>query len=271
MSYQVEIRIPKRFLDDGLAQAVTDYFQEPHDTKKIVLEYTEADNFNMLHIDDDESRYGKMEQIQTYCEANNIPYDMYCGNNYEYDPERSYFRPGMQQPKDTPLTMEDNEYILATTVMELLDEFNSLSKAAIQQKLIEQLDKSSSWQIEPLENFATETPLGKNKDAMSRIDGVLAKVDSGEIDIKEAMDEIKVIQEEAKNIYLVAVLAPYVDGCAIISNPLGEFGGEGYIEFKDTKQLVLGRWHANDQEEAISLAADQNDVSTEILTAYQLS
>lgn len=271
MSYQVNIRIPKTYLDEGLVKAVNAYFQEAFTKETLLFNHIENENPSMIYLEDDESRDGRMEQIQTYCETNEIPYDFYCGNNYEYDPEQSYFRPGMARAKDVSLTMEDSEYIVANKIIELVSEFDKLSKVVIKQRLEEQLDLSTSWKIDKLTDYTAETGLGRNKVAMSKIDEVLLKVDNGEIDIKEAMSEIKIIQEAVKNTYLVAVLEPYVDGCAIISSPSGEFGGKGYIEFKDTKQLVLGRWMTYTMKEAIDFAADFHNVSPEILTAYQVS
>ena len=74
-----------------------------------------------------------------------------------------------------------------------------------------------------------------------------------------------------KSNYIVMVEAQYVDGCAIVDNPAGEFGGDGYVELKESKDLVLETLLAKSGEDAIEFVANQYDVSAEILVAHKLA
>lgn len=70
--------------------------------------------------------------------------------------------------------------------------------------------------------------------------------------------------------FLVVVQADYVDGVAILERPDGEFGGEGYVELKDSKEVVLGSYNAPSKEDAIEFAATSWEVSSEVLDAYEI-
>lgn len=71
--------------------------------------------------------------------------------------------------------------------------------------------------------------------------------------------------------FLVATLAEHTDPTGVLTHPDGEPGGEGWVEFKDSKEAVLGLYYANEQEEAIEAATIEWELSKEVLTAYQLA
>ncbi len=73
-----------------------------------------------------------------------------------------------------------------------------------------------------------------------------------------------------QNKYLVLVDEEFVDGTAFISKPEGVFGGEGYIETKNSLPLVLGEYTGEDEDEAISKAALHWESSKDVLRAVKL-
>ncbi|MES9681684.1 hypothetical protein ABWK22_01965 [Gottfriedia acidiceleris] len=71
--------------------------------------------------------------------------------------------------------------------------------------------------------------------------------------------------------FLVATLAEYTDPTGVMIHPDGEPGGEGWTEFKDSKEVVLGTYMAKDEQEAIEAASIEHELSTDVLTVYQLA
>lgn len=71
--------------------------------------------------------------------------------------------------------------------------------------------------------------------------------------------------------YLVVTKECYTDPTSVLTHPDGEFGGEGWMEFKKPKEAVLGIFHASEYEEAIEAAATLWEVSPKVLTSYVLA
>lgn len=73
------------------------------------------------------------------------------------------------------------------------------------------------------------------------------------------------------NPYLVVTLSEYTDPTGVLTHPEGEAGNEGWIEFKNSKEVVLGLYHACEDEEAIKTASTEWALSPKVLAAYQLA
>jgi len=71
--------------------------------------------------------------------------------------------------------------------------------------------------------------------------------------------------------YLVVTNEAYTDPTGFLSHPDGERGGEGWVEFKNAKEVVLGTYMADSDEQAIDMAAIEWEVSKEVLAFYPLS
>lgn len=73
-----------------------------------------------------------------------------------------------------------------------------------------------------------------------------------------------------QNTYLVVLDGEFVDGCAWLTDPEGEFGGEHYAE-GDPQPLVFAHIQAINEGDAIRQVAEREGMSGEMFTAYQLA
>lgn len=69
---------------------------------------------------------------------------------------------------------------------------------------------------------------------------------------------------------MVVIDAEFVDGCASLTHPDGDFGGLGWTEYNHSKSLVLNVYTIDSPTAAIAQAADEYDLSVDILSAYEL-
>lgn len=71
--------------------------------------------------------------------------------------------------------------------------------------------------------------------------------------------------------FLVVTIASYTDPTGVLTHPNGEPGGKDWIEFKNSKEVVIGLYYAEEDHEAIEAASIEWELSTEVLAAYQLA
>lgn len=71
--------------------------------------------------------------------------------------------------------------------------------------------------------------------------------------------------------FLIVTQEDYTDPTGILAHSEAEFGGEGHIEFNDSRSVVIGTYYAETEEEAIAQAAEEWEVSTEVFTSYRLA
>ncbi|PFK99886.1 hypothetical protein COJ01_17645 [Priestia megaterium] len=71
--------------------------------------------------------------------------------------------------------------------------------------------------------------------------------------------------------YLIVTNEAYTDPTGFLGNPDGERDGEGWVELKNPKEVVLGTYMADSDEKAIKDAAAEWKVSKEVLSFYPLA
>ncbi|MEK1828856.1 hypothetical protein AAAC51_06840 [Priestia megaterium] len=71
--------------------------------------------------------------------------------------------------------------------------------------------------------------------------------------------------------FLIVTKASYTDPTGVASHPDVEPGEEGWIEFKNPQESVLGIYYAEKELEAVEAAAAYYEVDPEVLTSYQLA
>lgn len=149
-----------------------------------------VDDLGIVEIEHEENSYGELGDLEALLKKHKIPYDRACSEGGGYVPEDYYYRPG--EIEISVKTSDSEEYITAKDIQELLDNPN----ANLRTELEKLMDANTSRNVKPLSHYATATPLGRNKDAMERIDEVLAKLDAEEITQTEAFAQIAKIKEE---------------------------------------------------------------------------
>ncbi|MGG1071286.1 hypothetical protein ABE178_15800 [Priestia megaterium] len=71
--------------------------------------------------------------------------------------------------------------------------------------------------------------------------------------------------------YLIVTNEAYTDPTGFLGHPDGERDGEGWVELKNSKEVVLGTYPADSDEQAIEEAAAEWKVSKEVLSFYPLA
>lgn len=198
MTYYITLTIPARFMDEGLADITNAHFNDNRSIEQIKNDLNVVignQPSGLLSIEDPDNETGKLDKFVTYLVDNGIPFDSHCSQTYDYGPDTTYFRPGMDEPKVVYHTAAGDDYLLADTIQELIIHMDSMTKEGVKQTLKQHLLDNTSQGVSPLTDFISETVLGSNKDAMKQIEEVLNRLDRGEIDTQESMRLIREIKE----------------------------------------------------------------------------
>jgi len=84
----------------------------------------------IIWVCDEQARNGELEEIEDYCEENNIGFTRISSGYCEYEPETKEFRPGMKSPIVILTNDDGNEMIPAGEVRELIEAVENLGGTA---------------------------------------------------------------------------------------------------------------------------------------------
>lgn len=65
------------------------------------------ENTGLLHLVNEQARYGQFEELEEFLRNHEIAYDRRSFGKYEFTPEEARFRPGMDEPAVRLLTHDD--------------------------------------------------------------------------------------------------------------------------------------------------------------------
>ena len=113
----------------------------------------------VLSFHDDQAVYGMFDELETFLQEKNVPYNRFSVSYCEFEAENVYYRPGMEEPLVRHCDTETGEceYVRRDLLTPLL-EIDDVSE------LRGQIHEILGEQVEPLTKFTPEDLLGGDKE-----------------------------------------------------------------------------------------------------------
>lgn len=132
---------------------------------------------------------GDVEELEKVLKKHQIPFDRHCTAAEGNSPDMFYYRPELGIERRVEVNHDGDEVLTISRLKGMLQS-NDIKK-----EIETFIHQNSSTSLPPIYDYTSETKLGRDKDTMSKIDQVLAKLDAGEINDAEAMQQIALIRE----------------------------------------------------------------------------
>jgi hypothetical protein len=128
--YYGEISIPYYFITPAIRKMLDESAEDERDNNPAFASISNCD-----------ARWGKFEDIEDFCKTKKVPFTAYSGSYYDYDPERRFFRPIIEDDSCIgnnkylfhciPLTAGDYEYIPMYEINKILEKEDNTLESVI--------------------------------------------------------------------------------------------------------------------------------------------
>lgn len=199
-SYFTRMEFPIRLVDEDILQTLKEEVFSYRNVAdgdvealKIRLHEESIDGSKGITWIEDDTRNGEFEKLEALLRKKKIPFDRYTGEGEEYSAERVYYRSDLNIDARIEETYSGAEYITLPDLRNIIKNAKDLEK-----ELKEWLSENSAQDIPSIEKYEHETALGSNDISMFEIEQVLVRLDTGEIDQKEAFKQIAEIRKRSE-------------------------------------------------------------------------